>query len=620
MGRPKKEKVRELEYYTQLFTRMIDADKQRDEAFKYYDRVYHNEWELPAELAALQWIRAVKSTEGADAVEAGVRVLTALEPKPKFHPPLDNVETKEAANEVEKILTWQLKSANRRRPISVQADLVKSSLLYASTAAIVIDLDQHIKQVKKSGGDTKYLKMLRRQSRFAVATYPPRNVHVIRDNFGTRAVLLAVERSAQEVIDEWGLDNEGLEELAKEGKSVGYYDYMDYDARVVLCIESGASLVGGEDEKGVVEIIKRDHGLPFLPWAALMGGSTLEEKEENKYHPLLYSLRTSGNWENVNIARTLYMSEAIAHAAAPRTKEEGPNEERAEIDYGDPLQSIKAPPGNAVSPFPPPMLDQGMVAVDDRLTSSINQSTVSRILMGGDVAAGTSFASLNLQTQTALGALKPAKELAEKTLSEIFVLMLLWSKFTGVALTAYGSDKHTDLGKQYLLEPDAIAEDELYIETELIADLPTDKMQRANTAGMMIQSMNYPQEYALEDMGVNDPQKAIAVSYFEKMVAQIWEMAKQREMAELQAKMAERQAKLQMEMQNQQAQEASQAEAQQLALQGQTGAQESGMPGGQGFNTAMGGQPPATAAPGMTREFFQGGLPGEGGLNVEEGV
>jgi len=75
-----------------------------------------------------------------------------------------------------------------------------------------------------------------------------------------------------------------------------------------------------------------------------------------------------------------------------------------------------------------------------------------------------------------------------------------------------------------------------------------------------------------------------------------------------------------MEMQNQQAQEASQAEAQQLAREGATGAQESGMPGGQGFNTAMGGQPPATAAPGMTREFFQGGLPGEGGLNVEEGV
>jgi hypothetical protein len=34
----------------------------------------------------------------------------------------------------------------------------------------------------------------------------------------------------------------------------------------------------------------------------------------------------------------------------------------------------------------------------------------------------------------------------------------------------------------------------------------------------------------------------------------------------------------------------------------------------------MGGMAPAAAAPGMTREFFQGGMPGESGLNVEEGV
>lgn len=617
MGRPKKEKVKELGHYIRLVRRMAEANRERNVAFGYYENVYHNKWDLPGELGALQWIRKVVSTEGGDAIEAGVRTLTSLEPKVTFTPAASDPETKAGANEVERILKWQLASANRRRPTTVQADLVKSALLYASTAALVIDLEQHIKQVKQKKGDTRHLEAMKSRSRFAIATHNPKNVHVMRDNFGVRAVLLAVKRDAQEVIDEWGLENDELDKIAEAGECVDYYDYMDYDARCVFCTAGGAGL-DSEEGKGIYEIVRADHKLPFLPWAALMGGSTLEEKEEDRYHPLLYSMRTSGNWENVNVARTLYMSEAIAHAAAPRVAEEGPNEESAEINYGDPSQEIKAPTGNTVKPFPPPQIDAGMATIDDRLTSSINQSTVSRILMGGEVAAGTSFASLNLQTQTALGALKPAKELAEKTLSEIFVLMLLWSKETDKPLMAYGNDRRGDLGKQYLMEVDLIPESELYIDVELVADVPTDKMQRANTANMLTQ-MGYPREYALEDIGVSDPQEAMFLWNMEKWVDHLNEMAKQRQILEMQNEMAMQQAQVQQEMANQQAQEQQAQEAQMLAQMGQMGAQESGMPGGQGFNAAMGGTPPPTAAPGMTREFFQGGQPSEG-LLPEEGM
>jgi hypothetical protein len=489
--------------------------------------------------------------------------------------------------------------------------LTRSALLYMAVAAVVIDLDQHIKQVERTGGNTKYLKALRKQSRFAVATHNPKNVHVQRDVFGVRGVLLAIEKPAQEVIDEWGAEDDKLDKLAEESKNVWYYDYIDYDSRCVFCTASEIRLQA-KGTQGIVEICREDHNLPFLPWAAMLGGNTLEAKEEDKYHPLLYSLRTSGNWDNVNVIRTLYMSEAIAHAAAPRIVEEGPSEERAEIDYGDPSQAIKAPTGNTVKPFPPPVLDQSMATVDDRLTAQINQSTVSRVLMGGEIAAGTSFASLNLQTQTALGALKPAKELAEKALAEIFVMMLLWAKESSTPLMAYGSDKHLDLGKQYILEVENIPEEDLYIDVELVADLPTDKLQKANTAGMLTQ-FGYSRERALEDMGVSDPQGEMKQWYGEKYIDHIFEMAKQKQMLEMQAEMANQQAQEQMGMQQQAQQEQmmaqQQAEAQQMAQMGQQqpGA-ESMQPGGQGFNAAMGGMPPAAAAPGMTREFFEGGI------------
>jgi hypothetical protein len=215
--------------------------------------------------------------------------------------------------------------------------------------------------------------------------------------------------------------------------------------------------------------------------------------------------------------------------------------------------------------------------------------------------------------------LKPAKELAEKTLSEVFVLMLLWSKFTGDSLLAYGADKHVDMGKQYLLEPEDIDEEHLYIDTELVADVPTDKLQRANTASILVGTGIYPKEYAMEDMGITDPQKATRQIYYEKWTDHLFELNKQKMVMELQQMFAQQQAQQQMAMQNEQAQQQSQMQAQQLAQMGQTGPQESSQPGGQGFNAAMDGMPPAAAAPGQTREFFQGGAPSETDMNATPG-
>ena len=555
--------------------RMVESDKPRDAEYQGYDQIADIEFELPKEMKEIQWVREVPSTDGYDAIEAGARVLTSTDPRVTYQPLRDNQETKDLANQHETSLLWQLKGANRRRPTKVEADMAKNALKYSSVNALVIDLEWQIKQAGAFGADTKRLEAAKRHGRFMVNTYNPKDVHVQRTGIMIERVLLCQERDAQEVMDEWGSKGTKLKKLAEAGKTVIYNDYMDYDVRAVWC----ATKNEGDGDGDITILSPEAHEMNFIPWVALEGGK-----------PLLYGPSKSGQWMNKNIADTLNYSEVIAHAAFGRFKEEGPNPDTAEVNYKDSSRHIKVPTGNTLTPINPPQIDAAMTEWGDRMGAAMEKSTVSRIISGGDVPAGTAFASLNLLTQTAIGALKPAKRLAEQGLAEMFTIMVLWSIHTKIPLEAYGTDKRGDLGKDYIIDPDVIDETALYIEVELTPDEPTDKQQKANTATQLVQ-WGYSKESALEDMGVTNPGKEIERWYFEKLLDNEINLIMQESQLSLQQKFE--QAAAQMAMAQQQAQ--AQAEA---AQQQQMGS----IPGAEGFNPAGGGQPAQMAAPGATFE------------------
>lgn len=555
--------------------RMVDSDKARDAEYQGYDQIADIEFELPAELKELQWIRAVPSTDGYDAIEAGARVLTSTDPRVTYQPLRDNQETKDLANQHETSLSWQLKGANRRRPTKVEADMAKHALKYSSVNALVIDLEWQIKQAGAFGASTKRLEAAKRHGRFMVNTYNPKDVHVQRTGIMIERVLLCQERDAQEVMDEWGNKGTKLKKLAEAGKAVIYYDYMDYDVRAIWC---GTKNEGDGD---ITILSPEAHEMNFIPWVSLEGGK-----------PLLYGPSKSGQWMNKNIADTLNYSEVIAHAAFGRFKEEGPNPDTATIDYGDSSRHIKVPTGNTLAPINPPQIDAAMTEWGDRMGAAMEKSTISRIISGGDVPAGTAFASLNLLTQTAIGALKPAKRLAEQGLAEMFTIMVLWSIHTELPLEAYGTDKRGDLGKDYIIDPQVIDETALYIEVELTPDEPTDRQQRANTASQLVQ-WGYPKEYALEDMGVTDPGKAMERWYYEKLL-------------ENEVNLIIQQKQMALQMEGQQIAEMQAMAQQQAQAQAQAAQQEvigrQGIPGGDGNNPAMGGNPAQMGAPEATFE------------------
>jgi hypothetical protein len=252
----------------------------------------------------------------------------------------------------------------------------------------------------------------------------------------------------------------------------------------------------------------------------------------------------------------------------------------------------------------PPMLDRAMEEMITGFQGQIYKSTVSQILQNADIPAGTAFSTLNLATQTALGSLKPAKDLAQCGVREILTQFLLWTKYSGETLYAYGTGKE-DNGMNLSLDPDTIDPTAIYIDVDLKPDVPTDRQQRANTAAMAVQQLGYSKESALDDMGVEDPALEMRKGYHEKLLDNQIGLIIAEQQAQLQMKVQE--ATMQMQMAMQQAQ-------QQMTMPQGGQAPGGGMPtpqagmnmGGQQMNPALGGQPPAQANPGATFEGATG--------------
>jgi hypothetical protein len=363
-----------------------------------------------------------------------------------------------------------------------------------------------------------------------------------------------------------------------------------------------------------------------------MGGSTLEEEPEYMYQPLLTAVYQTGVWDTQNIVRSLMASEVIARTGSPRFSDEGNNPKEADIDYLHPERIAKPAPGNTLRELSTQEMDAALANVEQIMAAQIDKSTVSRILQGGgNLPTGIAFATLNLATQSALGVLKPFKDLAQKGLAEIFTLMLLWTEHTGEPLYALSNNKKDkkSRGQQMMVDPKDIDPKAIYIEVEMHPDAPTDRQQRVNTAVVAVERLDMPIADALEEIGVTDPSLAMKKRLKERWVRHYTDLMMQKQIAEMQAgvQIQTQQAIMEMQQAQMQAQQQAQQEAQMQgggmgmegSPMGMSGAIPPGINGGwdvaigpggaaqgQGINPAMGGMTPATGAPEETREMMGG--------------
>src|SRR3990172_1798836 len=200
----------DIDFYKTICERMIKEDERRNKAFQTYQEMFHSDWALPTGIAEIQWIHKVVNTGPHDAIAAAVRVIAGGKVRARITPLVANLDNRATANEIERILIYNLMRANDRRPATVQADMMQSACTYATIAAQVVDVGWQLEQTRKLGGNTRRWEAAKRYGRFMVNTFNPRYVHVRYSNYMPEAVLLYQLRSAQSIKDEWGIKGEQI--------------------------------------------------------------------------------------------------------------------------------------------------------------------------------------------------------------------------------------------------------------------------------------------------------------------------------------------------------------------------------------------------------------------------
>lgn len=613
-----------FDYYENLAVQMIKDDEERDEMFQAMEDMYHLKFDFPPGMIKTDWIRKIKTSDPFDALNTFARVFSTVAPKLSYQPMqpfAGNPGAKAANDRREKCLKATLLQANRRGKSKVIQDILLSAARNATVSVQVLDLEF------QKGMSKNRLKAARRYGRFAVQVENPRFVHSRFSNWMLECVLTAKVMKTQEVIDFWG---DMADEVKKQYETddthastmyTTIYDYWDLEVHGVWCYvcENAVLTQAGDNPIMILDPTTDEarHKMNWIPWVIKVGGNNLDSDPEDQCVPLLYGVYKTGSWATQNILYSAAASEVIAHIGGPAYTVEGAQADKVEIDYDDPAQMLKNPPGTTTKNLQKPQIDQNAMAIVDRSRSEIEKTTIARILQSGDFPSAAAYATLNLAQQSAVKSVMPFKVLAENALAEVCTQMLYWIDHTRKPLTSYGTGKD-DLGTNYTIAKGDFDVDNIYIEVELTPDVPTDRQSRINAAAQAVRELGMSREAGLEDAGIEDPSQELERRTFEDLL-----------MAEIQNAIAKKQAALQLQVQ--QAQMQIQMEAQQMqqeqmaAAQGlQSGAPvpgqavpeggnmaqggNPGIPGvsGSAFNPSQGGQIPAQVSPNSTREMQTG--------------
>ncbi len=620
---------------------LINRDRQRNLDFEAYHKMYHSEWTMPPELAEKEWILKIVNTEPASKINAATRAMARLEPKISVTPLYENESSKEWANRLEYILKWNLNMANRRRSATIWWDYAFSAVMYDMISAQVVDLDYMIKEYNIFGGDTSRLTAARKKGRFLVNVYNPKNVHAVNSDIMEEGVLLVQEKKVIDVINEFGKElTKDLQKLVSSEQelygTVVLYDYWDYDQRFVWAQPGSFS---GMASNRITIIPPTKPKYPFSSWVIAAGSTSIEEKEELKYKPLLFTILKATQWELSNIVDSMITSKSIATAGVPILKEEGTSGRSADINYDDPMTPVQVPAGDQLNVMTPPPLDVRMLELRQEIAAKMSTS-LPEVLTTLEPAQSEPYASYALRLTTAIGALAPWIKITENALADTCLAMVNWAHYTKEGLYAYGNARD-NAGKQYYIAWNEIDPEQVYIDVSMTTDAPTDRIGNINAAAIAVNSLGMSQETALEQIGIFNPQQEMRRRFFEKLMNHVIELRlkkhETREMAKVQLEIEQQRMEMQSELQNQsQYPNINEQEPQYMPPEsvsydiGSATGNEAierqnllsmqnpqGIPGieGQGFNPAAGGVPPALVMPGATREYQQ-----TTGTNPEKGI
>lgn len=544
---------------------------ERNAQYELYERMYLLDWQdKPNE----DGIRVTISPDPRNKVLGAKRLLVATDPMFSISEDMDidNADDLEVAAK----RLWTQAGRAARMPVHYMA--VESALLYGEVHIAITSTADMLERAKSGKKNIARLERLAAMTPYLFNVWNPKQGYPEFDIAGLRGYYRKVDVRVYELAGRFGDAVTGVIEGRSPSDEVELSIWYDDDNYAVWVDSS--------------PIIAEPHGLPFIPVSCtLTGGSMLFEKPEEQRQPLLYTVAKSSMWERENLAyTTLYtnlynigINPTFIHNAPPNNPDK-----KLSMDFSARGGVIDLEAGESLQPMATKgILDPSFGQALQIAEAKVSESTIYSQALGEPLSGSPAFSTVALLSQSGRLPLIESQKLVGEAIADCMEKALLWYR-EGKALKSLG------------IKPSDVPE-YLQMDVKLDVDLPQDKLQMANIAGMLTRADNplTTKEWARE--------KVLNIGQSGKMDEDI-----------ISEKMFEvlAQQYMQQRIQQQQAQQ----QAQGMPPEGvppEAGAVSVGAEG-MGMNPGMGGLPPQMAGmiPGMGDGMMPEGMPPEmGGMN-----
>lgn len=552
----------------------------RDTLFERYERMYLLDWQ---DKPNVDGVRVTISPDPRNKVLGAKRLLIATDPVFSV-PASDDIDN---SDDIEQAATRLWVQAGRAARMPVHYMAVESALLYGEVHIAITSTADMVERAAK--GSKARMERLAAMTPYLFSIWNPRYGYPEFDIAGLRGYYRKVDVKVSELAGRFGEAVQPIVEshqLTDEVELSIWYDDVNWAVWV-----------------NTQPIIAEPHELPFIPVSVtITGGSMLFEKPEQQRQPLLYTVEKSSMWERENLALTTLYTNLYNIAINPTFLHTAPPGNPTKVlspDFSKQGGVIDLEAGERLEPMVTkgildPSFQQALQIAEQKLT----ESTIYSQALGEPLTGSPAFSTVALLSQSGRLPLIETQKLVGEAIADTMEKALLW----------YRSGKPC---KALQIKPSDIPE-YLQLDVQLDVDLPQDKLQMANIAGMLTRADNplTTKEWARENIlnigqSTKMEEDILAEKMFEALAQQYLNQALAQQY--LMKRLQQAQAQPPVQVPQQQGEGIPPG-----ATPVPVGAE------GQGMNPAMGGLPPQMAGmiPGMGEGQMPEGMPPEmGGMN-----
>lgn len=402
-----------------------------------------------------------------------LRLLTAVDPIIKVPYDINDVSAKDYADKIEKVCKaiWYHSGRVLQKP--VHYELVSSLLRYGQFHQSITDTDDLLEVATKRGSKASKARKQRYEHLAKVTPYifqplDPKCGNAEFDSFGLTSYFREQEMTYGEIQSQFGTIEKYKDKRSTD--TIMYRDYWDLDVHYAWIDNDDEPLVAGK------------HNLPCIP-IVVQGaeGSSLNNDPEYQFQPLLYGVWKGQLWERHNLELTAIYSNLFAVASnAMFVHERADPDSKLEVDFGNIGGIIHLNPGDKFGALQRDVLNKDMLYGMEVIERMIEESTLYKQVFGQSPNTRMAYSAISLLSQSGQLPLIATQRAGGWGIGSGFEKMFIMMKDRKKKRTAVYESDVLDL------DPKSLKED-LIIDVKLDADLPQDKLQQANIAGMLKQ-------------------------------------------------------------------------------------------------------------------------------------